>query len=109
MDTKNIQLRNLIEDIQYTRNTLLTHEATLHRATVNGVKSTRHLVNTATSIHEWQARLDGIAAAMHRYMNIESRVLNALDDLIEGEFDDFLATEPTIPQIALFLAKEVVA
>jgi len=108
MDTKNPQLRNLIEDIDYARATLITHKNNLAR-TVGGDGATRTILRHAESVQEWQARLDGIAAAMHRYMKIEARVLAALDALIEGEFDDFLADGPTIPQIALHLAKEVVA
>jgi len=102
---KEQRISNVIEDLAYGRRSIANHQEALIRAVANGDPTT--IARKAGYLKDWNDYLDSTMNAVDRYMDVSDALADALMDLRQGEFDEFLATHPTGPQVELYLSRLV--
>lgn len=105
MLNKEIRISNVIEDLAYGRRTVNIQIERFEEASAKGHYDTA--ARKAGYVKQWNEYLDSTMTAVDRYMDVSDALADTLMDLRRGEFDDFLATAPTGPQLELFLSRLV--
>lgn len=104
MLNKEQRISNVIEDLAYGRRSVNMQTEAMLRSVETGLDPTT-VARKAGYVKDWNDYLDTTMHAVDRYMDVSDELADILMDLRQGEFDEFLSTAPTGPQIELYLSR----